>query len=115
MFNLLQPTPLFFRILVVALAIATVPIFADLTLAQSSPEFGASLSAGEDQVAPMAKENPIPTKNLLQVLHEGGPLLIPIGVCSFILLVFVFRVILDILSPSGRVWANRPKSTSEDF
>jgi biopolymer transport protein ExbB len=39
----------------------------------------------------MAKENPIPTKNLLQVLHEGGPLLIPIGVCSFILLVFVFE------------------------
>jgi biopolymer transport protein ExbB len=91
MFNLLQPTPLFCRTLVVALAIATVPMFADLTLAQSSPEFGASLSAGDDQVAPMAMENPIPTKNLLQVLHEGGPLLIPIGVCSFILLVFVFE------------------------
>ncbi len=33
----------------------------------------------------------IPTKNLLQVLKEGGPLMIPIGICSFILFVFVFE------------------------
>jgi biopolymer transport protein ExbB len=91
MFNLLLPTPLLFRALVVALAIATVPIFTDMTHAQSLPEVDTSLSTGDDQVAPMAMENPIPTKNLLQVLHEGGPLLIPIGVCSFILLVFVFE------------------------
>ena len=91
MFNLLLPTPLLFRAIVVALAIATVPIFADVTHAQSLPEVDTSLSTGDDQVAPVATENPIPTKNLLQVLHEGGPLLIPIGVCSFILLVFVFE------------------------
>ena len=91
MFNLLLPTPLLFRAIVVALAIATVPIFADVTHAQSLPEVDTSLSTGDDQVVPVATENPIPTKNLLQVLHEGGPLLIPIGVCSFILLVFVFE------------------------
>lgn len=91
MFNLLLPTPLLFRALVVALAIAIVPILADGTHAQSLPEVDTSLSTGDDQVAPVATENPIPTKNLLQVLHEGGPLLIPIGVCSFILLVFVFE------------------------
>ena len=91
MFNLLLPIPLLFRALVVALAIATVPSFADVTQAQSLPEFDASLSTGDDQVAAVAMENPIPTKNLLQVLHEGGPLLIPIGFCSFILLVFVFE------------------------
>lgn len=91
MFNLLLPTPLLFRALVVALAIATVPILADGAYAQSLPEVDTSLSTGDDQVAPVATENPIPTKNLLQVLHEGGPLLIPIGVCSFILLVFVFE------------------------
>ena len=91
MFNLLLPTPLLFRALVVALAIAIVPILVDGTHAQSLPEVDTSLSTGDDQVAPVATENPIPTKNLLQVLHEGGPLLIPIGVCSFILLVFVFE------------------------
>jgi biopolymer transport protein ExbB len=36
-------------------------------------------------------ENPIPTQNLLQVIHDGGPLMIPIGICSFILMVFVFE------------------------
>jgi len=91
MFNLLLPAPLLFRAIVVALAIATVPILADGAHAQSLPEVDTSLSTGDDQIAPVATENPIPTKNLLQVLHEGGPLLIPIGVCSFILLVFVFE------------------------
>jgi biopolymer transport protein ExbB len=36
-------------------------------------------------------ESPAPTKNLLQVIHDGGPLMLPIGVCSFLLLVFVFE------------------------
>ena len=36
-------------------------------------------------------ESPIPTKNLLQVLRDGGPMMLPIGVCSFLLLVFVFE------------------------
>jgi biopolymer transport protein ExbB len=36
-------------------------------------------------------ENPIPTQNLLQVIRDGGPLMIPIGICSFILMVFVFE------------------------
>ena len=33
----------------------------------------------------------IPTKNLLDALKDGGLLMIPIGVCSFILCVFVFE------------------------
>jgi len=36
-------------------------------------------------------ENAIPTKNLLDVLRDGGLLMIPIAGCSFILLVFVFE------------------------
>jgi biopolymer transport protein ExbB len=42
-------------------------------------------------VAPVIEENPIPTKNLLQVIRDGGPLMLPIGICSFALLVFVFE------------------------
>ncbi len=34
---------------------------------------------------------PIQAKNLLQVIKDGGPLMIPIGVCSFVLFVFVFE------------------------
>lgn len=36
-------------------------------------------------------EAPIPAKSLLQVLQDGGPLMIPIGACSFVLLVFLFE------------------------
>jgi len=44
-----------------------------------------------DTIQPVASEAPIPTKNMLQIFHEGGPLLVPIGVCSFLLMVFVFE------------------------
>ena len=40
---------------------------------------------------PIAAEGQIPMKNLLQVMRDGGPLMIPIGLCSVILLVFVFE------------------------
>lgn len=40
---------------------------------------------------PLANEDPIPTKNLLQVIKDGGPLMIPIGGCSFVLFVFIFE------------------------
>ena len=38
-----------------------------------------------------AAQGKIPTKNLLDVMYEGGPLMYPIGLCSFVLLVFVFE------------------------
>jgi len=39
----------------------------------------------------LVEENPIPTKSLLRVIRDGGPLMLPIALCSFILLVFVFE------------------------
>ncbi|QDU75247.1 Biopolymer transport protein ExbB [Bremerella volcania] len=39
----------------------------------------------------LSEDSPIPTKNLLQVFHDGGLLMYPIALCSFILLVFVFE------------------------
>lgn len=42
-------------------------------------------------VEPLVSANPIPTKNLLQVIRDGGALMLPIGICSFVLLVFVFE------------------------
>jgi biopolymer transport protein ExbB len=43
------------------------------------------------KVDPVAAENTIPTRNLLQVVHDGGPLMYPILACSFVLFVFVFE------------------------
>jgi biopolymer transport protein ExbB len=37
------------------------------------------------------EEAAIPTKSLLAVIRDGGLLMIPIGFCSFVLLVFVFE------------------------
>jgi len=48
-------------------------------------------SAPSDLTTPTVNEVSIPTKNLLQVLRDGGLLMWPIGACSFILLVFVFE------------------------
>ena len=49
-------------------------------------------------VAPLAavaqegqKDQPIDTRNLLHVVRDGGALMFPIGLCSFVLLVFVFE------------------------
>jgi biopolymer transport protein ExbB len=38
-----------------------------------------------------AQEQVIHTKNMLTVLWDGGPLMLPIAICSFVLLVFVFE------------------------
>jgi biopolymer transport protein ExbB len=40
---------------------------------------------------PAAGQDAIPTKNLLDVLRDGGVLMFPIGLCSFVLCVFVFE------------------------
>jgi biopolymer transport protein ExbB len=61
-------------------------------LAQSEPvPTGVVAPAAEQIVPPLMDNSPIPTKNLLQVLRDGGPMMIPILVCSFLLLVFVFE------------------------
>jgi len=60
----------------------------------AAPDFGEPAVAGDassNDAAPLVYENPIPTKNLLDVIRDGGPLMIPIGICSFVLLVFVFE------------------------
>jgi biopolymer transport protein ExbB len=44
------------------------------------------------QAQEAASEAPtIPTRNLLEVVRDGGPLMIPLGACSFMLCVFLFE------------------------
>jgi len=47
-------------------------------------------------VKPVADSNPIPTKNLLEAIQDGGPLMIAIGVCSFLLVVFIFERVISL-------------------
>jgi biopolymer transport protein ExbB len=46
-------------------------------------------AGGRAVAAPVAEA--IPTKNMLSVFYDGGPLMYPIALCSFVLLVFVFE------------------------
>ena len=49
-----------------------------------------------DRVAPVARENPIPTKNMWSIVRDGGPLMIPILLCSLILVTFVFERLISL-------------------
>ena len=80
-----------FHALLVTIATAVCAPIQREVRAQSDSQPSSELAPALGQVEPMASKNPILTKNLLQVIHEGGPLLIPIGICSFVLLVFVFE------------------------
>ncbi|MCA9209803.1 MAG: hypothetical protein KDA55_15685, partial [Planctomycetales bacterium] len=60
----------------------------DAGMSQAAGDAGGNASA---DVAPLIDGTAIPTKNLLQVIRDGGTLMIPIGICSFILGVFVFE------------------------
>ena len=51
------------------------------------PEVSSSPLTGTDQPSDVL----IPTQSLLAVLRDGGLLMFPIGLCSFVLLVFVFE------------------------
>ena len=64
---------------------------AALLLSAAMPMAVLGQGAASDVAVPLVSENPIPTKNLLQVIRDGGPLMVPIGVCSFALMVFVFE------------------------
>jgi biopolymer transport protein ExbB len=40
---------------------------------------------------PIAVEDPIPTRDLWSIAKDGGPMMIPIAICSLILVAFVFE------------------------
>ena len=52
-----------------------------------------SVAGAQESVAEQAaaEGGTIPTKNLLNVMNDGGPLMYPIALCSFVLLIFVFE------------------------
>ncbi len=56
---------------------------------------------GEGAVAPpagssSAERNIVAAKSTLQVLYAGGPLMVPIGICSFLLCVFAFERLVNL-------------------
>lgn len=75
----------------VLLALLLVPLTTALSQSNDNGATAPPASQASNLATPAIDEIAIPTKNLLQVIRDGGPLMLPIGVCSFILLVFVFE------------------------
>jgi biopolymer transport protein ExbB len=74
--------------------VALAPVGLTILLTLVGSAFGQTTADGaapSSLATPAVEQVAIPTKNLLQVIRDGGPLMLPIGVCSFILLVFVFE------------------------
>ena len=46
---------------------------------------------GSADNGPVADQEPIPTEDMFGIIRQGGPLMVPIGLCSFILVAFVFE------------------------
>jgi biopolymer transport protein ExbB len=83
--------------LIVVMAATTAALYP--ALAQNAPgpgpEVRDSANPG-DKVAPVARENPIPTQNLWSIIKDGGPLMIPIALCSLILVAVVFERMISL-------------------
>lgn len=60
-------------------------VLLDIAAAQQGPVAGSPVAPAAPVVAPPAGS----TKSLLQTFHDGGPLMYPIAVCSFLLVIFV--------------------------
>lgn len=74
-------------------AIVAVSLAGRVALSQekAAADTAPSLAPAAPATAPRDSAAPIPTKNLLQVLKDGGILMIPICGCSLLLLIFVFE------------------------
>lgn len=60
-----------------------------------------TIAAGQADAAsqpssPATPETTVSSKSLLAVIQGGGPLMIPLAVCSFVLLVFVFERVISL-------------------
>lgn len=81
-------------LLLAAASAAVCPAVAQNT---SSPDLTATERIEADgKVAPVAAEGPIPTQNLWSIIQDGGLLMIPIVLCSLILVAVVFERIISL-------------------
>lgn len=57
---------------------------------------GTSGAVAQSPAEAAAAEGTIPTRNLLGVMHDGGLLMYPIGLCSFVLMIFIFERLISL-------------------
>lgn len=76
-------------VLLAALCVTVCPVIAQI----DAPNDAAVIddSGGDQLASPVADEAPIPTEDLWDIIRDGGLLMIPIGICSLVLLTLVFE------------------------
>ncbi len=80
----------FYGLLMVALSVGIIGL-PDRLCAQNETAGARSTPAGVAKTEALSSEAPIPTRSMWDMLRAGGPLLIPIVLCSFIFVVFAFE------------------------
>lgn len=78
-----------FRILLVVWGL--VGLFVLAADAASPEPHKTSETVAEQRAAPVAEKNPIPTRDLWDIIQDGGLLMIPLGVCSLLLVTLIFE------------------------
>ncbi len=69
----------------------TVPNFSALDRSLDEVGIESQKTGFPQSEAPAAHEGPIPTHNLWNIIREGGPLMLPIGICSLVLVAVVLE------------------------
>lgn len=59
--------------------------------AVASEAAAADAVVAEQRAAPVAEEDPIPTRDLWDIIQDGGLLMIPLAVCSLMLVTLIFE------------------------
>lgn len=75
-----------------SLALASLLVLAAASssgVAQEPSQAGASVA--EQRTVPVAEKEPIPTRDLWDIIKDGGLLMIPLGVCSLLLVTLIFE------------------------
>lgn len=86
------------------IALLVLVLAASTSLAQSGNDAStgfqvepiATESGTAQAVKPVLTETAAPQRRLTDILRSGGPLMIPIGLCSFLLVVFVFERVISL-------------------
>ncbi len=63
---------------------------------QAGHQQGAPPTGQPSALGPMVSEAPIPTRNLWSIIRDGGPLMIPIAICSLILFTVAFERLISL-------------------
>ena len=86
-------------LLLAVILIGTLTLPATRAEAQSAEQSAAMATQTESsagQLQPVSAEEPIPTQDLWSIVKDGGLLMIPIAICSFILVAFVFERMISL-------------------